>query len=169
MRRTCNKDGFGFVLCLLWRIWYNRNTQTFEKKGHDPGAVSSFCYEYLLEFNRVNQLKKNQPSLECLKWKSPPDGFIKLNCGYLGWACRDSLGIVFSAGFKRLDCSLEPLGAKTLAMLSRISFAQRLGYAKVIVESDALITIDEVNSEKASRASYGGIIEDIKSLKPQFV
>ncbi|GAV86203.1 RVT_3 domain-containing protein, partial [Cephalotus follicularis] len=106
------------------------------------------------------------------------EGFIKENCDAtifsdrsssgLGWVCRNKDEIVLSTGLKRNEFSLEPTKVEALAMLSSISCAQGLGYDKIIIESDALVVINEAISERASCASFGGIIEDIKSLKAQF-
>lgn len=120
------------------------------------------------------------------KWTPPPHWFIKVNVDAsllassnfagIGVVARDHLGRVIDWRRRRLEHVCCPEIAETLAVVAGIDLAQAKGWMNVILESDCLLVVNDLNSSTLSLSAAGQFIEDSKnrscffsSLSFQFV
>ncbi|GAV58777.1 RVT_3 domain-containing protein, partial [Cephalotus follicularis] len=62
----------------------------------------------------------------------------------------------------------DPPTTETLAILYALRCEKRLAFNKLVVESDAWVIVEAINSPSSCDTSYGNIIENIKELTMSF-
>ena len=96
---------------------------------------------------------------------STPDGLLKINIdatfwvqskvAKLGVVCKDSAGIVyFNAHCIRKEVQ-SPLQAELLALLFGLETALEKGYKKILMETDSLLTVNEIEKGYLSYCEWG--------------
>ncbi|XWS30930.1 hypothetical protein CRYUN_Cryun23aG0033500 [Craigia yunnanensis] len=111
-------------------------------------------------------------------WLPPPMGILKLNvdAAYSSYSNIASCGLVVrnSAGSPCL-CAVKKTGnivyvlqAKLQAILFGLKIAWENSYISIVVESDSLLAIREINKKQDSFCEWGGLISYIKDLSLNF-
>ncbi|XP_074271169.1 uncharacterized protein LOC141595095 [Silene latifolia] len=110
-------------------------------------------------------------------WKVAGDGYVKINVDArvkegegvgTGIVCRDGRGEVAWGLSVVWDESWEAHEAEAMAVLDGLEEAARRGVLKVEVESDSLIVIEALRTQKQGRSIFFHIIDDIVALVSHF-
>ncbi|XP_073132699.1 uncharacterized protein [Henckelia pumila] len=161
---------------LLWSIWRNRNNVVWN------GTCSTANHVYLSALDLLSQWNKAQlkiasnlqaTQLSCVStWQRPPEHFLKCNVDaavhtsppHVGFGCiiRDSHGIVLAATQGRMHGNYDPAMAEALAIREALSWIRNLHLSSIIMESDALLIIEALNSTEPDFSNVNLIIEDCK-------
>lgn len=151
------KDGELVVFVLIcWSLWTKRNQVVFQGKiidHEDVLARANKTKESYKIFIVVPERIRMVPN-SSMQWKPPSRGFIKINVHVVvlrssdqfsvGLVDRDNVGMVMFAKGRILTGSFSPKTAELFAMRERLLLARRMGCDRVVVESDAVQTINEV-------------------------
>lgn len=128
--------------------------------------VSSYAEEWASLSETVKQTREEPvPSRRKIAWKKPPPEYIKINCDSAfsqellsgGW------GYVMR-GYGRLG-SGEGAGGIShgdIACLQALQRASELGIQKVLLETDAMMVAQAVNSPAVDRSSASGLLWVLK-------
>ncbi|XP_066324105.1 uncharacterized protein [Miscanthus floridulus] len=106
------------------------------------------------------------------RWLKPPEG--KLNCdasfssttktGGWGYVIRDYDGDVVTAGRGRVQYLYNALQAEIIACLQGAQAAIDQGISNLILETDALMVKQALQSEDFSNSLVGGLVEELHFL-----
>ncbi|KAJ9187526.1 hypothetical protein P3X46_002971 [Hevea brasiliensis] len=108
-----------------------------------------------------------------LRWSSPPQNFIKLNCGarvvvpgwiQLGVVFRDHSGEVLVSAIKRVYGPWSTAVSEARAILFGLQLAVDLSFQRVIVESDCLHVIQLIRSADCPNNDLGFVLQDCLDL-----
>ncbi|XP_074293866.1 uncharacterized protein LOC141621046 [Silene latifolia] len=111
------------------------------------------------------------------RWSRPRAGVYKVNVDAgliagkgVGWGmvCRGSSGAITWAATIQDEGELEPKTAEALAIYHGVQEARRRGEKEVIIESDCLNVVEELNARKQGRSSIHLIYNDILSICNSF-
>lgn len=94
--------------------------------------------------------------------------FQELGAASLGVVIRDHEGGVIGALSERIALPPSVEDVEALAGRKVILFAQELGLQEVIVEGDAKIIINNLNTDDDCMASFGHLMEDSRQLVASF-
>lgn len=108
------------------------------------------------------------------RWIAPPPGCVKLNvdAGVATQLCRigcgavirDHLGTYMASAAVPIAGLLTPSVAEALAILHGLILCSRLGYRKVLVESDCQKVCLAMQKRSTLDADFGNVISDILKL-----
>jgi len=158
----------------LWFLWTNRNAIRHEERGRSGSelarGIKSYCHELL-----VNQGAPNvQRSQANVKWCRPPEGVLKLNCdasfradentGSWGFIIRDHDGDVVLTGRGRLNHVLSAFQVELIACMQGVQAALNLGIGRLLLETDALMIVQAMNSDVFDAMAEGVTLEELKFL-----
>ncbi|XP_020412737.1 uncharacterized protein LOC109947231 [Prunus persica] len=141
-----------------WFIWKWRCCSIFEPQFQMPCRPKQSIVEYLLEWDKANNLLKKTTSQTqmFLAWQPPPCGFSKLNidgsrvsasgCIAAGGIIRNSEGS-WIAGFSANLGHGEVLVAEAWALYYGLNLAWQMGLRQITVNSDSALVVDMVNGE----------------------
>lgn len=171
---------------LLWRIWKNRNELISKGKEYNAQEVLTKAMEDQEEWER-REAEANGPrcppnppareTREAVKWKKPPQGWVKCNTDGawskegnrwgIGWVLRDNQGKVLWVGARALPRTRTVMEMETEALRWAVLFMSRLNYQNIIFESDAQELIKLLNSGEGW-PHLDPQLQDIRSLLPNF-
>ncbi|GLT69088.1 hypothetical protein SLA2020_412670 [Shorea laevis] len=103
----------------------------------------------------------------------PPLGFVKVNWDAavdsvnrrmgIGVIIRSSTGEVLATLSALKSYIINPLIAEATAALRAVTFSRDLGFPKVMLEGDALVIVQALQSPLCNFSSYGHLIEEARS------
>ncbi|XP_035551721.1 uncharacterized protein LOC118349890 [Juglans regia] len=104
-----------------------------------------------------------QHPFEDLRWSTPPEDSLKLNIdgalffdlnkAGMGAVLRNHMGEILMACSRVESVSLEPEQVEAVALLRGLQLCMSLGIPKLIIESDCLFLVEEVNRSSESNAA----------------
>ncbi|KAF5471637.1 hypothetical protein F2P56_008414 [Juglans regia] len=160
-----------------WSLWNRRNKMMMEKIVIDPLAAVNHALSLQKTFIQLKTSNAMGRGKLC-KWKPPPPGFLKLNVdgamfadvgkSGIGVVLRDEAGQVVMAATKKEDFVDEPATIELLAVLRGLQFFLSLGIPNLVVESDCLVVVQELQDSQESLSSNGNLIQDVKRLMQLF-
>lgn len=71
------KDQVAIVVSVMWAIWTSRNKYTHEEVKFQPMRSMELIKEYIMAID-LREQKRSQPVVKH-SWKSPDEGWVKLN------------------------------------------------------------------------------------------
>ncbi|KAF5475865.1 hypothetical protein F2P56_007627 [Juglans regia] len=108
------------------------------------------------------------------RWEYPPRGVFKLNVDRaifqnqhnagIGAILRDCKGEVLMAVSKKEREVSDATGIKMLAIFRGLQLSVHLGIHHLVVESDALTLVEELQKSEPSMAFVGNVIKNTKEL-----
>ncbi|KAF5454765.1 hypothetical protein F2P56_024405 [Juglans regia] len=124
------------------------------------------------------QALASQGPRNAYRWVAPEHGFLKLNVDVAVFANQISSGvglllrnskaeIIFSTSKKENDVN-DPIEIEMLAILRGLRFCFPLGISHLVIESDSLLMVNEVQSDSISRSLQGNMVQQIKQLMLRF-
>ncbi|KAL8547886.1 hypothetical protein ACS0TY_007264 [Phlomoides rotata] len=130
---------------ILWQIWKERNSKLWngDNKSHMETIHAAATYYNEWEQAQLSRTaNRNSTTLECIAWHPPPlEGRTKLLDGYPEVDVGEAIGF-FEA----------------------LSWLKEMDYGEVLVEGDAKIVVDAVNSNKVMNSVFGDCIHKCKSI-----
>ena len=144
------KENFVTFVTLCWAAWLARNTAIFETIIPQPVSIArglmKLVHDYVEYAQHVFVPKKIPGVSRVCKWSPPPADFIKLNVDAhimgdmgvgLGVVARNSSGHVVGMAVCRCSARWEVSMAEAAAVKFGTMVAGRLGFRRIVVESDA--------------------------------
>lgn len=164
-------------------IWKWRNEFVYESKIPNPievlqkiSIIQNDYFSHWVSQSRVFNIPVSGSNCPTV-WRPPDRGVTKLNIdasyndqkkiAYAGIIARDDKGDMV-AGLTRKFPATSPLMAEALNFRESIAFAENMGMANIIVESDCLELIQSCRKEVV-RGEIFNIVQDILLLKDRFV
>ncbi|XP_058783366.1 uncharacterized protein LOC131658047 [Vicia villosa] len=162
------------LLCsLLWKIWNARNLLHFKQIVKAPECVAMEAWDSVYEYNAANPVPK-KTNLVPFVWSSNKqdkdlaiiqvgagcfdDGVVAFGCMIKSWDSK----VIYGA-CKRESMSVDPALAELLAIRWCLQIAKDIHLDKVLVQSDAMIVVDCINST-ISNAALDLIAGDVRDL-----
>lgn len=163
-----------------WAVWYNRNQAVFDGKITLCEVVQERVLRGLDEFCKVEEQKRTKATVvgrvSSQIWKTLATAEVKVNVDAslsdqmvrVGVVFRNCEGYVVAAGAKQWRAKWSLIIAEAKAAWYGLSLACRLGFSKVVLESDCSNLFTKLKHEVASRNELGVVISEIPSLKFSF-
>ncbi|XP_042983365.1 uncharacterized protein LOC122312778 [Carya illinoinensis] len=132
----------------------------------------------LQAYKDVRDATSRQQLQQLTKWQAPLEGFLKVNVdgaifadqrkAGIGVVLRDTNGAILMAASKIEMEVDEAATIEAIAILRGIQLSLPLGIPKLIIETDCLHVVQELQSSEASYASVGNLFADINHLMMRF-
>ncbi|KAF7836340.1 MDIS1-interacting receptor like kinase 2-like [Senna tora] len=112
-----------------------------------------------------------------LRWEKPMEGMVKINTdastllgggGVIGGLIRDSVGVCEAAFTERTMMVSNPMVLEADAIRKGMEVALRLGYGRVVVETDAKAVMDQLENADATLSPLRASCQQIKMLISSF-
>jgi ribonuclease HI len=168
------KDDQLKVVVLLWRWWSARNKANDYGKIVNVAEIQSSTLFYLSEFKKLNTTSKHVAADVKSYWKTPPDDTYKVNVdgafhsdsrtGGWGFVIRNTNGEVLASGAGNISFAASAIHTEAMAAYKGLQHAAQLGMAKIILETDATVLADTLNSISIDRSSIGCIIRQMRDF-----
>ncbi|KAF5443149.1 hypothetical protein F2P56_035733 [Juglans regia] len=130
---------------------------------------------------KLHQKMKQKPEMRArlpIGWEKPSPGVLKLNVdgaifndqqgAGVGIILRDAVGEVLLAVSKKGHAVNDPPDVELLAMLRGLQLCIPLGIEELILESDSLLMITQLQEKEESWSLLGNIIKETKLLMARF-
>lgn len=139
--------------------------------------VDEFTKAELLKLGRINSRGLSRGKAPS-RWIPPPTGWIKINCDAaldlhsgsagLGIIIRDEVGrVIECAAIKKPAIQSIPT-LEAMAIYEGLRMSKNLGAINILVESDAEVVINKLNSDLPDFSIFGHFVESISSLAGDF-
>ncbi|KAF5470679.1 hypothetical protein F2P56_011176 [Juglans regia] len=148
-----------------------------EKLVIDPMAVVNHALFLHRVFMQLQISSENERQQIC-RWKPPSSSFLKLNVdgavfadgnkAGVGLVLRDENGKVVWAATKAEDAVDAPVTIELIAVLRGLQLCQPLGIPNLVVETDCLSLVQELQGTQESFSPNGNLIKDAKELMRHF-
>ncbi|KAK3219971.1 hypothetical protein Dsin_013941 [Dipteronia sinensis] len=172
-------------LCLICR---RRSESTMHSLWCCPAlkAIRAGCpfmrgIKFLRDFRNANSGGNSSAggsNIVVPSWRPPDCGTLKINRDAavdsmtgkigIGVIIRDSRGEVLASSAQTISASLSASTAEALAVFSCLIFARDSGLSPVIIESDAQVVVNLINSGNIPLSDIGLIIHDINQVLRNF-
>ncbi|XP_041009377.1 uncharacterized protein LOC121253432 [Juglans microcarpa x Juglans regia] len=163
------------VFLVAWEMWYWRNQLI-----HEEVVISALqAVEMALSSKNTHlQALASQGPRNACRWEAPDPGILKLNVDGVVFANQRSAGVgfilrnskaevIFSASKKENDIN-DPIEIELLAILRGLQFCIPLGISHLVIESDSILMVNEVQSDSLSRSLHGNLVQQIKQVMLRF-
>uniref|UniRef100_A0A803Q8D5 RNase H type-1 domain-containing protein n=1 Tax=Cannabis sativa TaxID=3483 RepID=A0A803Q8D5_CANSA len=170
------------AVMILWSIWKHRNELVWNSKQQDSNKVLSVAkLNYVDLVDARNKLVVAADS--CVvggvdKWTAPDFPFLKVSVdGALfsshgsygvGLVARTVAGIVMAARTLCKGGDLQPHIVEAIGVKEALSWSKANGWTSVIVDSDCLKVISDLQKQKYMVSPYGHILYDCRTLISDF-
>jgi ribonuclease HI len=172
-----NEDQMQLVVTIARQIWFRRNSIVFGGEMVAPSVVVQRAKDQVEAWGSANKGLISSPEVTdhppAVRWTKPPDGAVKINWDAsvnanlnrmgAGVVVRDSHGVVLAMYCTTKGFVTSPSDAETVGAWAAVELAKRLGLQRVIFEGDALEIIQALTRDGDCWASYGQILNEIKS------
>ncbi|KAG2717700.1 hypothetical protein I3760_03G188300 [Carya illinoinensis] len=172
-----HKEDLELLVMISWSFWYRRNQMVHEGKTPAPTEVIEHAIS-LLKLYQDMQTIPEKKSYSQLQWKKPPPNGLKLNVdgaifkeqyrAGVGIILRDTNGDVLLAASKKESMVNDPAEVELLAMLRGLQLVLPLGIEELIIESDSLVMVTQLQQEDESWSVLGNLIKETKMLMAWF-
>ncbi|XP_048489642.1 uncharacterized protein LOC109135632 [Beta vulgaris subsp. vulgaris] len=174
------EDEWGAFWTTVWAIWGARFKWLMEGDQREPTETLSYALKINNEVSSASPIA-NTSGVVLLPfptgWSKPKASYVKVNtdagqigslgCG-IGVVCRDEFGEVLATGTFEHQVESEPRVAEAKAIFYGMKLALELGYSCVEVESDSLMAIQALRSDKGGSSEFNLIIDDVLALVSSF-
>ena len=174
------EDQVQLACVLIWGIWRARNDLVWQNTNHSSSQVSGFVRNFLHQWiaaqeqNGSSSHGISHPHVQ--RWAAPPIGFLKINVdaalfpSKAGLACviRDSRGVFIQARLKSICGKFSLKLAEALAIREALSWLKRLQIDNVLVETDALVLVQDICANHHEATHVGLVTNDCKLLLYSF-
>uniref|UniRef100_A0A803P1X0 Reverse transcriptase zinc-binding domain-containing protein n=1 Tax=Cannabis sativa TaxID=3483 RepID=A0A803P1X0_CANSA len=165
------------VAMLSWSLWKARNEVLWQKKKTCTAASIVKSARSVLDHWKV---AKNQSSLyqtgvsfQCNHWRKPEGLKVKVNVDgaifeasqkfRFGCVARDSNGSLIEAFSASKSGVVTPEIAEVIGILKEaLSWVKAKGWEDVIIESDALLVVQAINSSVSMSSQFGLLVADCR-------
>ncbi|XP_042954621.1 uncharacterized protein LOC122291036 [Carya illinoinensis] len=159
-----------------YHIWTRRNAYTFQNQPKNPASIVSLAQTDLASLKEIKQSNntnavRSQERGPSQLWKPPEWPFFKVNFDVafdkdkesmgMGIILRDSEGGLQATFTAPKTHILLAFQAKVSALHRAMELCSELGLNQVIIEGDAKVVIDSVNSKNEDNSWLGQEIDDL--------
>ncbi|KAM6584005.1 hypothetical protein CsatB_011007 [Cannabis sativa] len=164
---------------VCWSIWKTRNEVLWQSKSRPALEVVKSAKHVLgqwkiTKFESPNALLATGDISSTSSWRKPDVFTVKVNVDgaifeaqqKFGFGCvaRNSSGILLEAFFaSRWGCVSAEI-AEVIGIKEALSWIKRKGWEKVVVESDALVVVQAINSSIQMPSQFGLLAEDCRVI-----
>jgi ribonuclease HI len=176
------EEDFGMFIQLTRQIWLRRNKWLYEGTFTSPNDIVNATANYAEDFKLANE--KPIPKVyvnengQDEKWTAPTHGWYKANWDFafnnsagrmgVGVIVRDEKGEVAVAWSKSCLGSLEPTTGEAFALFHAVTLCNDVMFPNVILEGDAKLVPDALNSNQSRGCRFGHLIEDTRHVLQLF-
>ena len=162
----------------IWNLWKQRNGMVFSNKILNENLHSVSKNQALEYFYCVGKLGSLKNKVVCnISWIKPPTDWCKLNTDGAslgnpgkaggGGVIRDCEGR-WMRGFARSIGVTTSIMAEFWALRDDLLLAGQIGVQNLVIELDAKVVVELVQSMSSSNAFYSSLLADCKSLLGRF-
>jgi ribonuclease HI len=175
-----NQERFIKVLVTLWAIWWARRKVIHEDEFHSPLSTHYFITRYLDELNYIGERKETTgraAHVVTARWAPPPPGIVKINfdgvvaksqgSGAFSAVCRDEHGRFMGCSSLKVNGITCPVTLEAMACAEAMSLAAVLHVRKILIASDCLSVVKELQSKQSS-GPHCMVIMEILSHRSSF-
>ena len=160
-----------------WSLWYNRNQVVHESNGIPSSQIWGYAQRLLCNYKgaTIASFLSQQPPDVGLA--APPPGMYKINVDgatsederlpSVGVVIRDCRGAVVATRGKLLPATYSVEVTEALALEEGIMLARELHLQQIIIESDSITVVQEVNSSSFN-GEMGTIIQGAFTMLTSF-
>uniref|UniRef100_A0A803PI32 Reverse transcriptase domain-containing protein n=1 Tax=Cannabis sativa TaxID=3483 RepID=A0A803PI32_CANSA len=164
---------------LCWSIWKTRKEVLWQGKSRSVLEVVQSARRVLnhwkiAKFQSPTAMYATGDSLTSNRWRKPDANTVKVNVdgaifesqqkfGYGFIAC-DSQGKLLEAFSESRWGSVLPEIAEAIGIKEALSWIKTKAWEKVVVESDALVVVQAINSSVHMPSQFGLLVEDCRSI-----
>jgi ribonuclease HI len=163
------------VAILLNNLWWERNKVREGDSGREQLELAGITWRQFWEFRQLVESKQLvQPGHVQAKWSRPQVGMLKINVdggfikdyakGSWGYVIRNDEGEVIQAGAGKIAHALQPCQTELMACIQGIKAAMHLGVHRVVLETDALIVTQALQTTDFRLSMMGGLVYELKDL-----
>ncbi|KAM6542308.1 hypothetical protein CsatB_006755 [Cannabis sativa] len=158
---------------VCWSVWTHRNDLVWNSKHSDASEVVTMAkLNYVEWFNaqkhNVTDANLNWPTaLPVEQWTTPDFPFVKVNVDGalfsvqgrygLGLIARSAAGMVLGARILSREGSLQPHIVQAIGIKEALSWSKANGWSDVVVKTDCLRVINDLQKFKNMASPYGHI------------
>ncbi|XP_074315009.1 uncharacterized protein LOC141651187 [Silene latifolia] len=178
MRELGEKERVLFLVT-CWVLWERRNMMIFEEERWDVGTIMRRIRGIIWEMESVqdNEVSRSVVGSRLGSWEPPGSGVSKINTDAgvvegvgvgLGAVSRNSAGEVEWAVVVQRGAGCAVDMAEAEAILLGLREAIRMQSRNVVIESDCLIVVDDLNRNRRGKSELFVIYEEIRQLSLSF-
>ncbi|XP_022841874.1 uncharacterized protein LOC111365549 [Olea europaea var. sylvestris] len=159
-----SKDALSEFLLITWGFWFRRNKMVHDQLHLSPQQIiaTALAKKPPAESGLTINVTPGVP-LQKYRWSAPPTNALKLNTdgalffdsnkAGLGIILHDHDGEIILAASRPENSLLEPEHIEAAALVRGLQLCLNLGISHLLVESDCLFLVNEVNKSVLTSAS----------------
>ncbi|MBA0655192.1 hypothetical protein Goklo_007700 [Gossypium klotzschianum] len=161
------------IAIAFWALWFNRSSIYHEGAGKNAHGVISFIKAYITEIDRLENATSTMHFSVDKKWEPPVGDVLKLNFdasfqqdtnrSVSGVIVRNAKGLIMAACTHLNEYIMDSTMAVACAYLQSITFAEDLGFRKIIVEGDSLIVIKKMRTPVDDKSCISAPVKEVKA------
>ncbi|XWS70758.1 hypothetical protein CRYUN_Cryun03dG0076400 [Craigia yunnanensis] len=154
-----------------WQIWNNRNQCVHNFSCKKPSKIANSVCRLNEDMVLNTSISQEGVVLNSIGWQAPPEGVHKLNVdatysvqhkyANMGMVVRDYRGSIVLCIVKQVEGVDSPLHAKLKAILFGLEECRNIMANSVLIESDFLLAIREIERGQDSFSEWTRIISDL--------
>lgn len=169
------------ISTVLWGIWFWRNKRVWEEKVINPAIAMETSCRNVQEWRKAKERTKSSNGginrvRECgnHRWRPPEQGKLKVNVDAsvfsqaenfkIGMVIRDHNGEFVEAKILSLSCPSTVLEAESIGVKEALAWVMQRGDSNVVLETDSLLTVKAILSNKKYLLEVGHVIEHCRML-----
>ena len=159
-----------------WQLWNNRNQCLHKLSCRRPNEIIRSIEIIKDEWRSQAAIVTEHRVVH--GWQAPPEDAVKLNVdaaffsntkeASLGMVLRDHTGRTLLSAVRRVGEVYSPLQAELLAIQFGLEECKSQGLQTLIIESDSLLAIKEIDKGHDSFSEWFSTVSDILQLAQQF-
>jgi hypothetical protein len=194
---TLKDEDLSYMAAITYGIWFARNQQVFENQDIEDITTIDKAYSSIIDFRNATQAdssnnqnsyhystipnhrsQRNRIHQTSHKWKKPKHGEIKGNCDAnlsvegvwgVGAIFRDYEGQILASATWLLPGISDPKTAEACALYLLTNLAADCCFTSVVLESDCINIIKEVNESQSHRRTYANnLLRSVNRLRSRF-
>ncbi|KAM6589465.1 hypothetical protein CsatA_012070 [Cannabis sativa] len=165
--------------CVSWKIWSVRNELLWNKKTCSAMDVVRSARTVLNQYCSAQTQKTGALLIDDInnvdeRWKKPISNMVKINVdgaifqeqNKFGFGCvaRDTNGMLLEAISASRFGVVKPEIAETIGIKEALSWIERKQWSNVVIETDALVVVQAINSSILMPSQFGLLVGDCRAL-----
>ncbi|XP_074306671.1 uncharacterized protein LOC141641928 [Silene latifolia] len=185
MWKGMNATDYGKFMVGCWALWEFRNKVAFEGAKIEPARIVQRIWDVVNEGTEVNDRARGKVERRTVRekdsgydgWKPAPEGWVKINVDagvkegngvHTGVVCRGGQGeVLWGISWVR-EVDWEPRFAEAIAVLDGLQEAREWGHRNVVLESDCLQVVEDLQEGTKGRSDLSLVLDDISLLCNEF-
>ncbi|XVF82507.1 hypothetical protein PTKIN_Ptkin16aG0054600 [Pterospermum kingtungense] len=159
----------GLTLC--WLLWKNKNSCFHSMTCKTPSTILGTGQVMCKDFEEATIQSGPLFQQGDLRWTPPRADYFKVNMdasflpltrdATIGCVVRDHVGVVLGSAAAKIQQVLSPLQAELKALLYGLQMASALNYRRIVLETDCLLAVKEVQKGANSSSEWYAVIKDV--------